>query len=87
MDDFPKLIFIVAISQLLIEIFELVDGEFALPLIVQKSEVTSSSFFSEWVSLKLSKKYDFIGQLLEELLEVQSMASSCFEDLLKSSIH
>lgn len=52
-NDFPKLLFAESIFELFVNVFELFNCKFTSSLKVIKTEVSTSSFFSEWASLKL----------------------------------
>ena len=51
MNDLPELIFVVAVSQLIVNQFQVSNVELSFRLSVQKGEVGSPSLFVEWVSL------------------------------------
>ena len=51
-NNFPELFIIVSVSELLVDVSKLVNGEFSSSLKVIQAEVSSSSFFAEWVTLK-----------------------------------
>ena len=50
-DDFDKLVIVVAILELLIDVAEVVEVELALGLNVKESEVGASAFFAEGAAL------------------------------------
>jgi hypothetical protein len=51
-DDFPELFVGISVFELVVDISELINGEFSSSLQIIQAEVGSSSLFAEWVSLK-----------------------------------
>ena len=51
-NDFPKLLFCKSVFELVVNVLELINSKFSSSLKVIKTEVSTSSFFSERASLK-----------------------------------
>ncbi len=67
-DDFDKLVVGEVVSELFVEVSEIVEIEDALGLDVQKVEGGSSSVVVEWVTLKLLKNVRFSRPTLRRIV-------------------
>lgn len=85
MNDLPELVLIVAVFQLVVDVFKVGNVQLAFALNVEQGEVGSSSLFREGATLNRKQKYNSGGEFLKESFEVEGVASSLIMDLMEKS--
>jgi len=67
-NNFSKLFIIESISELFVDVSELVDSELPFSLQIIKTEIGSSCFLAEWISLMLLNQLQFLRLRLSRSL-------------------